>query len=378
MIDDIKSHLIATSQAELVKLNNRLEQTRFPDAETNRGWEQGPPLRWMETLRDYWISEYDWHRTEKRINSLNSNLAKIGDDHIHFLHVQSKHNTATPIILTHGWPGSILEFLDVADRLSNPTKFGGSPDEAFHVVIPSLPGFGFSQPITKDWSVKETAAAWSSLMAALGYDAYLAQGGDWGAAVTIALSQLDPSHCLGIHLNALWIHPAHYQLPGMTPAEIEQRARLTNFVLSQTNYASMQQSRPQKIGYALADSPIALAAWILDIFEEGVEHDGSLEIPVSMDQLIDGVMMYWLPNAGATSARFYSKNYRPLDYSNVEIPAGFSRFPGEIFSLSRRLTEKRLTNLVYWAEAKAGGHFAALEEPELFANEVTNFAQMIE
>lgn len=332
----------------------------------------------MLTLSEYWTDVYDWRRAETAINDAGSYVANAGEDEIHFLHLRSRHETKRAIILSHGWPGSILEFLDAAQCLTNPTAFGRSASEAFHVVIPSLPGFGFSTAKRFDWAIQDTAAAWATLMQKLGYTSYFAQGGDWGSAITIALAQQDPQHCKAIHLNALWIDPSNFIPSELTEDELADLKNLQHFTAKQTSYARLQALRPQKIGYALADSPIALAAWILDLYWTGVDHDGVLEQVVSFDHLIDTVMMYWLPNAGTSSARFYWKNYDPLDYSVFSGPAGFSRFPGEILSLSKRLTEKRLTNLIYWNTPSAGGHFAALERPELFAEELYRFADTVE
>lgn len=332
----------------------------------------------MQRLSEYWIDKYDWRRAEAALNQAGSYAATICEDEIHFLHLRSRHETKRAIILTHGWPGSILEFLDTAERLTNPTAYGRAASEAFHVVIPSLPGFGFSTATQFDWAIQDTGAAWAALMKELGYDTYFAQGGDWGSAITIALAQKDPEHCRAIHLNALWIDPVNFVPDELTADELADLAKLQHFTAKQTSYARLQALRPQKIGYALADSPVALAAWILDLYWTGVDHDGVLQQAVSFDKLIDTVMMYWLPNAGTSSARFYWKNYDPLDYSIFTGKAGFSRFPGEILSLSQRLTEKRLTNLVYWNTPSSGGHFAALEQPDLFAEELFSFARIAE
>lgn len=378
MIIYIQPKPVITCEQELGNLHKRLQDTRFPGMETAEGWDQGPPLGWMQKLRDYWLDQYDWRQTEAALNEAGSFAAKIGDDEIHFLHIRARQKARRAIVMTHGWPGSILEFLETAKRLTNPCQFGRNQDEAFDVVIPAPPGFGFSSAPKSDWTIQQTAKVWADLMQALGYSEYFAQGGDWGSAITIALAQQDPDHCKAIHLNALWIDPANFVPGELTEDEINDLTKLQSFSSTQTSYAQLQTHKPQKIGYALADSPIALAAWLLDLYWTGVAHDGALETRVSFDKLIDAVMMYWLPNAGASSARFYWKNYTPLDYSRVETPAGFSRFPGEVLSVSRRLTEKRLANLIYWNEPKDGGHFAALEQPDLFADEVFEFARAVE
>ena len=377
MIESVRAHPIEVSDNELTQLVQRLKQTRLPFPETVSGWDQGPPVTWMKHLRDYWIEEYDWRKTEKRLDKDISWLAKIGQEHIHFLHFRSKHANAQPLIATHGWPGSVLEFLDVADKLTDPTNHGGSEDDAFHLVVPSLPGFGFSDCSKTNWTIETTAKAWAELMRKLGYSSYFAQGGDWGSGITTELARIDPQHCKAIHLNSFWIDPVELENFQLTMDEIVKLQTLDNFIKNLNGYADIQDNRPQTIGYSLADSPLGLAAWVIDVFSIGVKHAGTLEDVVSIDKLLDGVMMYWLPNSGATSARFYWNNFSNLSYSKITTPSGFSSFPGEILSVSERMAKTRLKNLLYWNDLTDGGHFPALEVPDLFASELRSFAQTI-
>ena len=280
-------------------------------------------------------------------------------------------------ILTHGWPGSVVEFLKVIEPLADPVAHGGSAADAFHVVVPSLPGYGFSdKPQRPGWTVQHIAEAWAALMARLGYTRYGAQGGDWGASVTSGIGQVDPEHCAGVHLTlALGATAA----PGdeLTEAEQASIAASREFVRRGTGYSSQQSTRPQTLGYGLADSPAGQAAWILEKFHAWSDCSGHPENAFSRDELLDNVMCYWLPNTGASSARLYWESYRRTPSAPVGVPTGYSKFPREIHAPSRRWVEAAFPNLVYWNEAERGGHFAAMEQPELFVREIRQFFRLV-
>jgi pimeloyl-ACP methyl ester carboxylesterase len=281
-------------------------------------------------------------------------------------------------VLTHGWPGSVVEFLDVIEPLRDPTSRGAAPSDAFHVVCPTLPGYGFSdKPARAGWGVERVADAWVELMSALGYERFGAQGGDWGSAVTTALGARHPDRCVGIHLNMVSAGPG--KDPGeLTAAEQASMAALEDHRRWGTGYSTQQSTRPQTLGYGLADSPAGQAAWVVEKFWAWTDNDGHPEDAISRDRLLDNVMHYWLPNAGASSARLYWESFRGSgDRRPIGVPAGMSLFPGEIYRPSRRWAERRFTDIRHWNELDAGGHFAAFEEPELFVDEVTAFFRLV-
>jgi pimeloyl-ACP methyl ester carboxylesterase len=367
---------LAVDDADLDDLRSRLRQTRWPDRETAEGWAQGVPLAYMQELCRYWAEDYDWRPVERRLGELGQFATVIDDVAIHFLHVRSSHPGAMPLIVTHGWPGSVIEFLEVIGPLTDPPAYGGAADDAFDVVCPSLPGYGFSgKPPRAGWGIARIAAAWAQLMARLGYGRYGAQGGDWGAMVTTKLAELDREHIAGIHVNMPLVSPDDIAAEG-TPTEAEQAA-LASFARYRgqgSGYAREQSTRPQTIGYALADSPAAQCAWIVEKFWEWSDVDGDPDAAFGRDRLLDNVMLYWLPGAGASSARLYWESFYDRDLvAAVEVPSGVSRFPKEIFPASRRWVQRRFRDLRHYNELARGGHFAAFEEPELFVDEVRRF-----
>jgi len=372
---DVRPFRIAAGDDELDDLRRRLAATRWPDPEPVDDWSQGIPLSYLRDLCAYWADGYDWRAREARLNDFPQFTTSIGVDgceplDIHFLHVRSPHDGAMPLVMTHGWPGSIAEFQDVIGPLTDPTAHGGDASDAFHVVCPSLPGYGFSgQPTEPGWGVARIAAAWSELMARLGYDRFAAQGGDWGSMVTTMIGSRDPGHCLGIHLNMPVVVPS--TLDDLTDAEQQALDAFDQHRRWGTGYSKQQSTRPQTLGVGLADSPAGQCAWIVEKFHEWTDNDGNPEDAVDRDHLLDNVMLYWLPNTGASSARLYWESFRSPVLEVPQVPVGCSIFPREIFRPSRRWSEAHFGDrLVRFNELDRGGHFAAFEVPDLFVDEV--------
>lgn len=357
-------------EAQLGDLQARLALSRWPEKETVDDWDQGVPLAYAKELAAYWADGYDWRRCETRLNALPNYLVDIDGVDIHFIHVRSANPAARPLLLTHGWPGSVLEFLDCIVPLS----------EDYHLVIPALPGYGFSgKPASAGWDVEMIAAAWDALMLALGYGRYFAQGGDWGSAVTTAIGAQNLGHCAGIHVNMVVAMPTPEMLAEATPTEQASLARMQWYQTKDNGYSTQQATRPQTLGYALTDSPVGQMTWIVEKFHGwtdcghapgGQSVGGHPEQAVSRDHMLDTVMLYWLTASAASSARLYWHSFRNFSGGQVTLPTGCSIFPNEIFKASRRWAEQRYTNIVYWNEAEKGGHFAAFEQPALFVDEV--------
>ncbi len=369
----IVPHRIQIPENALTDLAQRLAHTRWPDRETPGDWSQGIPLAYMQEVVRYWASEYDWRRCEDRINRFNPFKTKLDGLDIHFLHVRSPRKDALPLVLTHGWPGSIIEFMKVIEPLADPAGNGGDAADAFHVVCPSLPGFGFSdKPAETGWTTQRTARAWAGLMERLGYERYVAQGGDWGSMVTCEIALADPEHCAGIHLNMPVVSPDPETMNDLTPREQSALEAFQHYQDWESGYSKQQSTRPQTLGYGLVDSPAGQAAWILEKFWAWTDSDGHPENVLTRDELLDNVMLYWLPAAGASSARLYWESFNKINFDPIHIPVGCSIFPKEIFGCSRRWAEKRFTRLVYWNELNKGGHFAAFEQPAAFVEELRN------
>ncbi len=380
---EITPYEVAVPEASLADLRDRLARTRWPERETVDDWSQGIPLDYVRDLCAYWGSGYDWRPCEVALNGWGSHRARLDGGGpeplwIHFLHIPSKHPDATPLVLTHGWPGSVLEFRKVIGALSDPEAHGGDPADAFHVVCPTLPGYGFSEkPTRSGWGVERIAAAWAQLMAGLGYDRYGAQGGDWGSAVTTAIGQQDTEHCIGIHLNMAVARPEPGDMADLTEAEKGALGALTHYDQWDSGYSKQQSTRPQTVGYGLVDSPAAQAAWIVEKFWSWMDCDGHPENVLTRDELLDNVMMYWLPGAGASSGRLYWESFRSVRDGAVTLPVGISVFPKEIFRVSRRWAERRFSDLRFFNEPQIGGHFAAFERPEQFVEDVTAFFRTV-
>ena len=375
--DTITPFHLAVPDAELDDLRDRLRRTRWPEAETVDDWSQGIPLAYVQDLCAHWADGYDWRSTEARLNGLGQFRTVVDGLGIHGLHVRSPHEGALPLVLTHGWPGSVIEFLGVIGPLTDPVAHGGDAADAFHVVCPSLPGYGFSdRPATTGWGVERIARAWAELMRRLGYDRYGAQGGDWGSMVTADLGRLDPDHVAGIHLNMPVAAPG---ADAGDPTEAELAALASYEVHRRwgTGYSKQQSTRPQTLGYGLVDSPAGQCAWIVEKFWAWTDCGGHPENVLTRDQLLDNVMLYWLPATGASSARLYWESFTSPDLAPVEVPTGCSIFPKEIIRLPRRWAESRFSDLRYWNEVERGGHFAAFERPALFVDEVRAFFRLV-
>jgi len=355
-------------------LKRRLSMTRWPERETVGDWSQGVPLEKAQALIAYWRDKYDLRRFEARINAFPQYRTRMDKLGIHFIHVQSPHPNALPIVLTHGWPGSFVEFMEIIGPLSDPTRHGGRAEDAFHVVVPSLPGFAFSdKPTETGWDVNRIARAWATLMQRLGYDRWVAQGGDWGAGVTHALAQQRPQGLIAAHVNWQFVFPE--KLPDKpTPAERRAMDRAAWFANDQSGYFREQATRPQTIGYPLADSAAGQALWIYEKFQAWTDNHGNPEDALAIDAMLDNISLHWFTNTAAASARIYWENTRAgsasLSKGRIELPMAASVFPHEIFSPPRAWAEALWPNLFYWNELDKGGHFAAFEQPALFTEEM--------
>jgi pimeloyl-ACP methyl ester carboxylesterase len=373
---------IAVGDADLTDLQDRLARTRWPEREAVDDWSQGIPLAYVQEVCDYWRTSYDWRTREKHLNQFPQFRIPLsgGSDEtlgFHFIHARSPEPNAFPLVITHGWPGSTVEFMKVIGPLSDPASHGGDPADAFHVVAPSLPGYGFSdKPARAGWGTDRIAAAWDELMVALGYDRYGAQGGDWGAAVTTRIGAQNLGHCAAIHVNMPVARPGP-EGPGTSDAEKVALAKFKHYQDHDSGYSKQQSTRPQTLGYGLVDSPAGQAAWILEKFWSWTDNNGHPEDAVSRDELLDNVMFYWLNATGASSARLYWESFNAFGGVTVSIPTGVSQFPKEIITAPRAWAEHAYTDIRYWNELDRGGHFAAFEEPDLFVNEIRAFFREI-
>ena len=366
----IAPYRLAIPEAELDDLRMRLARTRWPERETVEGWGQGVPLARARALVDYWRDHYDWRACEARLNALGQFRTTIDGTGVHFLHARSPEPDALPLIVTHGWPGSVVEFLKVIGPLTDPGAHGGNPRDAFHVVVPSLPGYGFSDRPTDRWPIERIAAAWIVLMKRLGYARFVAQGGDWGSAVTSAIGASGDPAVAGIHVNMIVAPPSRDDIDSATPEEQRALAALRRYMSDGNGYARQQATRPQTLGYGLTDSPAGQAMWIYEKFYEWSDCGGDPLNVLTMDEVIDDIMLYWLPGAAASAGRLYWESFSRFAAARVELPVACSLFPKEIMQTSRRWAERRYPNIVYWGEPPRGGHFAAFEQPELFVREL--------
>ena len=375
--DEVIPFSVAIDDRDLADLADRLARTRWPEREPVEDWSQGVPLAYLEKLCDHWAHAYDWRAREARVNAFPQFRTRIDGLAIHFLHVRSPVPAAFPLVMTHGWPGSVLEFLDVIGPLTAPAAYGGDSQDAFHLVCPSLPGYGFTdKPTSTGWGVERTASAWGELMGRLGYARYGAQGGDWGAAVTTLLGGIDRAHVAGIHINMVLAGPGG-DPDGFTQAEQAALASMRYYDEWDSGYFKQQSTRPQTIGYSLVDSPVGQCAWILEKFWSWTDTGGDPVAVLGADRILDNVTWYWLTRTGASSARMYWESFRTRRSDPVDVPTGVAIFPKEIFRPSRRWAERRYTNIVHWGEPSRGGHFAALEQPELFVDQVRAFFRMV-
>jgi pimeloyl-ACP methyl ester carboxylesterase len=382
----VRSFHIDIPQEDLDDLRQRIAATRLPHKELVEDRSQGVQLATIQELARYWATDYDWRKVEAKLNALPQFTTEIDGVEIHFIHVRSRHEDALPLIMTHGWPGSVIELLETIGPLTDPTAHGGTPEDAFHLVLPSLPGYGFSgEPTELGWESGRIARAWAELMSRLGYTRYVAQGGDVGAAVTDAMGRQAPEGLLSIHINLL---AGAIGLKDQLPAESEQERAahdaLNTFTTDGFGYFLEQSTRPQTIGYALLDSPVGLAAWMLDHDTDSYYKisrafvDGDPVGNLTRDNIVDNITLYWLTGTGASAARWYWEFGRAQAAARaagqappaVSVPVGFTTFPGEIWAAPRSWVETVYPDLSYFNEVDRGGHFAAWEEPELFSEEV--------
>ena len=371
---EIRPFTIDVPQADVDDLRERLGRTRWPEAETVDDWTQGIPLAYTQELCAYWADGYDWRRCESGLNAHPNFLTEIDGLDVHFQHIRSPHSDATPMIVTHGWPGTIVEFQKVIAPLTNPTEHGGSADDAFHLVLPSLPGYGWSgKPSRAGTGVGRIAEMWDDLMGRLGYDSYVAQGGDWGAAVTTFIGMQNRGRCRAIHTNMPVAGPTPESLESPTPQEVSAMEALGHYDRWDSGYSKQQSTRPQTLGYGLVDSPAGQAAWIAEKFWAWTDCDGHPENALTRDEILDDISAYWFTATGASSARLYWESFAQFGDGTVDMPTGCSIFPKEIIRCSRRWAEQRYTDIVYWNELDEGGHFAAFEQPATFVDEMRAF-----
>ena len=380
-MSDIKPYKIKISNEDLEDLKGRLSSTRWPEKETVEDWSQGVPLSYIKEIHDYWINEYNWRSREEYYNSFPQFITDIEGIDIHFIHIKSKHEEAQPLIMSHGWPGSIVEFHKVINSLVDPLSYGGKAEDAFHLVCPTLPGYGFSgKPTQRGTGVERIAELWDLLMNKIGYSEYFAQGGDWGSAITIAIGKQNRGSCKGLHVNMPFAPPTKEALEN--PSERDNMAfeGLNYYQEWGSGYSKQQSTRPQTLGYGLADSPIGQASWIIEKFYEWTDCDGHPENILNKEELLDNIMFYWLTKSASSSARLYWESFGSFGGNpeeKLEIPIGCSIFPKEISRTPRSWAEQVYSNIVYWNELEKGGHFAAFEQPELFINEIRSCFRII-
>jgi pimeloyl-ACP methyl ester carboxylesterase len=374
-------------QADLDDLYHRLEATRWPAELPGVGWERGVPLGYLKELVDYWRTTYDWRRAERQLNRFPQFTTQIDGANVHFLHVRSPEPGARPLILTHGWPGSVAEFLDVIGPLNDPGAHGGDPADAFHLVIPSVPGYGFSGPVTEaGWDLMRVARAWAELMHRLGYDRYIAQGGDFGALASLALATVDHEHVAGAHVNFLPTAPSGdpTELDQLTESDLARLQRASRFIQDQSGYMKLQSTRPQTVAYGLTDSPVGQLAWIVEKLKEWTDSDKAPEDAVDRDRLLTNVMIYWLTATAGSSAQLYFEAAdllptapTPPRLPPLPVPLGVAVYPHDILLPIRRLADRGFPNIVQWSEFDRGGHFAAMEQPGLFVQDLRKFAHAL-
>lgn len=381
----IRPFKVNVADATLKDLRQRVLATRWPDKETVDDQSQGVQLAQLQGLVRYWGTDYDWRRIESRLNALPQFVTRIDGLDIHFIHVRSKHRNALPIIITHGWPGSVLEIVNAIGPLTDPTAYGGRAEDAFDVVIPSMPGYGFSErPTGTGWGPDRMGVAWDVLMKRLGYQRYVSQGGDWGSVVANAMGRQAPKGLLGIHVNMPATVPSEVQkaldggpLPaGLTPQEKAAFDSLDTFFKKNAAYGAMMVTRPQTLGYSLADSPAGLASWMFDKFNQWTYSGGDAERALTKDQMLDDITLYWVTNSAVSSARLYWENNnnnfaaQAQRTAEITVPVAITVFPGEIYRAPQSWAKRAYPKLIYFNEVDKGGHFAAWEQPELFAAEM--------
>jgi pimeloyl-ACP methyl ester carboxylesterase len=365
---------IEWSDESIVDLRQRLAATRWPEPETVDDWSQGVPLSYQREMCEYWADGYDFADAQARLNRFPQFRHDVDGLGIHFLHQPSRHADALPLVLTHGWPGTFMEFLDVVDALADPED----PADAFHVVVPSLPGYAYSdKPTAPGWDVPRIARAWDTLVRDLGYERYGAQGGDWGAMVTTSIGQQCAERVAGIHVNMPLVNFGECEMTDLTEHEGTALARIGEHAEWGMGYSAEQSTRPQTLGYGLTHSPAGQCAWILEKFWAWTDHDGHPEQALSKDQMLDDISLYWFTASAASSARLYWESFKHVDMEPVACPAGVSSFPKEILGVSERWARTRFTDLRWYGAPSRGGHFAAFEQPDVFVDELRGFFRTV-
>ncbi|MDH3754440.1 MAG: epoxide hydrolase [Acidimicrobiia bacterium] len=371
MSDAVRPFEIHVTDDVLADLRRRLHATRWPEPEVVDDWTQGIPLSYVQELAAYWADEYDWRSREAALDRWPGFITEIDGVDIHFLDVRSPHDGAMPIVITHGWPGSIVEFQEIIGPLTDPTAHGGDAADAFHVVCPTLPGYGFSgKPTSVGFGVERIARAWDELMGRLGFESYVAQGGDWGSAVTSYIGMIGSSRCAAIHTNMPVAGPDPDAMDDLTEQEVAALDALGYYSTWDSGYSKQQSTRPQTLGYALTDSPAGQLAWIMEKFWSWTDRSGHPEDSFDRDRLLDNAMFYWATASATSSARLYWESFADFGDDTIDIPTMCSLFPNEIIASSRRWAERRYTDIRYWNELDHGGHFPAFEVPDLFVAEL--------
>lgn len=363
-------------EAALDDLRERLGRTRWPEAQTVDDWSQGIPLNYVQDVCSYWADGYDWRRLEAKLNAFGQGMTTIDGLDIHYVHAPSPEPNAKPLIIIHGWPGSIVEHLDIIEPLRNPVAHGGSAEDAYHVVVPSLPGYGFSgKPTSTGWSVERIGAAWVELMTRLGYQRFYVQGGDWGAGIAATMGYQQTEAVEGVHVNLALCSPEELlKLGEPTPEEMAQLGKFQNYLDWESGYSQQQSTRPQTLGYGLTDSPAGQCAWILEKFKAWTDCDGHPENVISRDTMLDNISLYWFTATATSSARLYWESFKGLlaDFTPVTVPAAYSCFPEDLFTMTERWARTRFVDLRYYSQPARGGHFPSLEQPQSFVTEVRN------
>jgi len=385
----VRPFRIETPQSELDDLNSRLARTRWPDEIPGMGWARGVPAAYLKELAEYWRTEFDWRAMESRLNELPQFVTEIDGANVHFVHVTSPEPGARPLLITPGWPSSFVEYLDVIGPLTDPRAHGGDPADAFHVVIPAIPGYGFSGPTSETgWDHYRVARAWRELMARLGYERYVAQGGDWGMMVALELGMADPEHVAGVHLNTLATFPPQdpAELAELDEAEMARIGRLVHFDRELSAYLKLLATRPQTVAYGLTDSPVGQLAWIMEKYREWTDSRSVPEDAVNRDLMLANVTVYWLTATAASSAQLY---YESLDRDSdnlvgswggpweLTMPVGIAVFAHDVVLPLRRFADRVVPTITHWSEFDRGGHYPALEEPDLYVTDVRDFARSL-
>jgi len=379
---------IEIPQADLDDLRRRIAATRWPEDSPGAAWARGVPLEYLKELAEYWRTRYDWRSAEARLNGFPQFVTEIDGTNVHFMHIRSPEAHALPLIMTHGWPGTVAEFLNVIEPLTNPVAHGGDPGEAFHLVIPSIPGYAFSGPTGQaGWDTGRVASAWKELMRRLGYDRYAVQGGDWGMPISLRLALADPGHVVGVHLNmcVTFPPPDPSALDGLSEADLARLDFAARFAQDGTGWIRIQSTRPQTLSYALTDSPVGQLAWIVEKYKEWTDSAKVPEDAVRRDDILTAVSIYWLTaTAGSSAQLYYESSHTETDFVRtwagpwpLAMPVGVAFFPKDAVRPVRRFAEQILPTLTHWTEFDRGGHFAALEQPELLVSDVRKFARSL-